>query len=79
MAKKAQALTPYQIGMNSMEIGKCLNIPSDSVRYWIRTAKLRGWEGTEAPVGTDRRRILIAYVEAGRATGRPKRVNSEDE
>ena len=64
--------------MNSLQISRCLNIPDDTIRYWIRFAKARGWEGPDAPFG-DRRRILTVFVEAGRSPGRLKEVTEEEE
>ena len=48
---RVQVLTLNQIGMNSIQISRCLNIPDDTIRYWIRFAKARGWEGPDAPFG----------------------------
>lgn len=78
IAEKAQALALYQIGMNSVQIGRTLNLDDSTIRAWIRTAKSRGWEGAEAPLG-DRRRILTQFVEAGTSPGRPKEVTKEIE
>ena len=75
---RAQALTLSQIGMNSTQISRCLNIPDDTIRYWIRFAKARGWEGSETPFG-DRRRILTIFIEAAHSPGRPKEMTQEDE
>ena len=72
---RAQALTLAQVGMNSVQIGRWINVPADTIRYWIRFAKGKGWE-VNTPEG-DSRRILTVHVEAGRSSGRPAEVGEE--
>lgn len=75
---QAQAVTLYQLGFTNPQISRCLSIGDGTIRYWVRFAKKKGWEGVDAPEG-DRRRILTVHVEADRSPGRPKEVTEEDE